>query len=121
MNRQFNPEEAITTILAEQDTMVEPKFDLGDEDLNREIRDRINKRLEEGDVWAWASVTVRVTWAGFTGNAYLGGCNYADEADFRENGHFKDMQQEAAQDLLTNIKDAGWEIAEEAPGCWVFL
>ena len=110
MTRRFNPDEVTFSLTARYDDMIEPDFDLGDEELNREIRDGIEKRLEYGDIWAWASVKVSASFGGLTGNAYLGGCNYEDEADFRANGHLKDMLEEALTDLLSEIKGAGWEV-----------
>lgn len=111
MTRQFNPAEIVFALTAVQEDMFEPDFDLGDEELNQEYRAKIAERLEQGDIWAWASVTVSASWGGFTGTANIGGCNYTDEADFREpGGYFGDMLRDAVADLLKEIKGDGWEV-----------
>jgi len=61
----------------------------------------IGRRIDAGDVWAWATVEVRATHClGFTGSDYLGGCCYVDEADFKRNsGYYTDMITEALDRL----------------------
>jgi hypothetical protein len=58
----------------------------GDDELDRKTEDWILRRLDSGDVWAWAAVTVRVTWKGISCEDHLGACSYDDEADFRQEG-----------------------------------
>lgn len=112
MARKFNPDEVTFSLTAEpEDLPLEGAFDLGSDELNEETTNAISERLERGDVWAWASVKVTASWAGFEGDAYIGGCNYEDEDDFRTNsGYFKDLLKEAANALVSEIEDAGWEI-----------
>ena len=69
----------------------------------------IRERLEQGDIWAWCSVEVRADWNGYTGSDYLGGCCYADEADFRQpGGYFDDMKVAALAQLNDKVR-AAWE------------
>jgi hypothetical protein len=80
-----------------------------DDETDRETEDAIFARLENGDVWAWAVVTVRATLTiddeTFTGRAVLGGCSYADEADFcQPGGYYDDLQAEALDDLTANVR-----------------
>ena len=83
----------------------------GDDAADRETEDEIIEDVERGNQWAWGNVTVSASWSGFTGEAHLGGCSYKSGADFRENsGYFKDMVGEALGDLLTEIKNGGWDL-----------
>ena len=76
-----------------------------DPETDTEILSEINERLERGDVWAWAHVTVRVTFGELTGEASLGGCSYKDEADFRQSGgYFDDLVVEAIADLCSKVE-----------------
>ena len=63
----------------------------GDDKLDRETEDAILARLADGDVWAWAYVTVTATLDGFTGTDHLGGCSYENEAAFRACQYYTDM------------------------------
>lgn len=71
----------------------------------------LSQRLSRGDVWAWAEVEVRATLYGPTGNAhltasvYLSGCSYKDEADFRADGYFADMAEEARAIVLQDLAE----------------
>ena len=84
----------------------------GDDEQDAMVENAILYRLECGDVWAWAQVTVTATWidAGgttHTGVDYLGGCCYKDEADFRTpGGYFDDMKHEALRDLNDKLRAA---------------
>lgn len=72
----------------------------GDDEEDRKYEDLILARLATGDVWAWAQVEVQATLPdGRTGSAYLGGCCYKDEADFKEcGGYYEDMIADALCD-----------------------
>lgn len=63
----------------------------GDDRLDKKVEDEILERLDSGDVWAWASVEVKVTKAGRSESDYLGGCSYKDENDFKRSGYYYDM------------------------------
>ena len=67
----------------------------GDDTADRECENKVLARLNVGDVWAWANVEVCATWNGITGSDYLGGCSYADEADFKTGGYYDSMVSEA--------------------------
>lgn len=110
--RRFKPEEVEFSLTADhEDIPLEGAFHFDDEELERETINAISERLERGDVWAWAAVTVTARWAGFKGTAHIGGCNYTDEDDFKKNsGYFKDMLLEALNDLMKEITSAGWTL-----------
>ncbi len=79
----------------------------GDDDADRRVEDEILERLNQGDPWAWGLVYVRATFAGFTGEDFLGGCSYASEEDFRTAGdYFEDMTRQACLDLLQMAESA---------------
>ena len=85
----------------------------GDEEVDRECEDEIMRRLDNGDVWAWASVEVKATWKGFEGSDYLGGCSYEDEADFcQPGGYYDDMKGRALEELQANIEHELRETSE---------
>ena len=112
MTRTFNPDEVKFTIKAEQDDLPIRGNAIvsGDDDFDEKVAVEIEKELDEGNVWAWASVTVSASWAGFTGNDYLGACSYKDEAGFREGGYLPQMLEGALEDLLTEVQNAGWGV-----------
>lgn len=76
-----------------------------DPTFDKECEDEILRRLDQGDTWAWASVTVRVSYAGFVGEDYLGCCCYEDEADFVSNGaYYADMKATAFDDMVRKMR-----------------
>lgn len=81
----------------------------GDPKADKRCEDEILRRLDNGDVWAWAYVTVRasVTVDGteFWGAAGLGGCSYQDEKEFRMDPYFSDLCWEAWADLIAKAKE----------------
>lgn len=63
--------------------------------------------LDRGDTWAWCSVRVVAAYGGFEGDAWLGGCSYRDEADFRTpGGYFDDLRNEAIEALAGTIEES---------------
>ena len=77
----------------------------GDDAIDKAVEDAILQRLEQGDTWAWAAVTVTVAWAGISASAYLGCCSYADEADFRQpGGYFDDLVDESLTSLNEELE-----------------
>jgi len=76
-----------------------------DPEFDKKVEDEIIARLEAGDVWAWASVTVRAKWNGFVGEDHLGGCCYWDEEDFKKSGgYYEDMKAEALTALNRELR-----------------
>lgn len=105
--KRFNEKEVVYTITAEMDNLEVWGNALvsGDEVADKECEDEILRRLENGDVWAWASVEVKASWNGFEGTDYLGCCSYRDEKAFcQEGGYFEDMKSQALEDLKRIIK-----------------
>ena len=79
----------------------------GDDDADRECEQDIMEQLASGNQWAWCTVRVVATLGEFSGDAYLGCCSYASEADFKApGGYFDDMKSEALDDLRRSIESA---------------
>lgn len=80
----------------------------GDDAEDRACEDEILARLDRGDVWAWADVRVKATVEGCDVEGFdaLGGCSYANEADFRAGGYYEDMCAMAREHLIANIRNA---------------
>ena len=112
MARTFKPDEVTFTITAEQDDLPIRGNAIvsGDDDYDELVACGIEADLDAGNEWAWASVKVSASWAGFTGNDYLGACSYKDEAGFREGGYLPQMLEGAVDDLLRQIEEAGWDV-----------
>ena len=78
----------------------------GDDDFDHQVETEILERLEQDDVWAWATVCVSAEWEGLKEAEYLGCCCYADEEEFRqEGGYFDDMVEEAIRNLNTRLRN----------------
>lgn len=83
--------------------------------IDEQCEGEINRRLDNGDVWAWASVEVRGYWNGIEASDYLGCCSYEDEADFRKNsGYFEDMQQTILDEIQEKAEAIAQDICEGA-------
>ena len=78
----------------------------GDNATDKAVEDEIIKRLDNGDTWAWCSVCVVAEAGGVEGRAYLGACSYKDEEDFRAGGYYEQMQEEAKNDLMEQLRRA---------------
>jgi hypothetical protein len=76
----------------------------GNEEDDAECENDIIRRLNNGDVWAWANVHVIASWPtnDFTGDTYLGCCSYESEEDFKKDAYYTDM----CNDALKNLNDS---------------
>lgn len=88
----------------EDDVPVRGSFASGDDAADEQLVQEILARLDRGEVWAWACVTVQATWEGISAGASLGACSYANEKDFKtEGGYYEDMCGEALDDLNATL------------------
>ena len=80
----------------------------GDSFDNPEASEWVMKQIDVGNPWAWCVVEVRasVEGCGLQGSAYLGGCSYESEDEFRSDLYFGDMCDEAREDLERQLEDA---------------
>jgi hypothetical protein len=85
----------------------------GDDALDKKVEDEILERLDSGDIWAWAHVTVEASAGEFTGEDTLGGCCYRDAAEFMQpGGYYEDMKSEAFNALKATLERACASLAE---------
>lgn len=90
----------VRLIATQDDTPVRGNAIASDDDaLDKKYEDMILERLADGDVWAWAQVEVQATLPdGRMGSAYLGGCSYNNEDEFkRGSGYYEDLIDEAIE------------------------
>jgi len=87
----------------------------GDADFDRSVEDAIIAHLDNGDVWAWATVKVTATYEGIDGvegTDYLGCCSHKDEEAFKACGYYADMKEEARRELYDTLDDIADKIAQ---------
>lgn len=75
----------------------------GDDAVDKEVEDKIINDFNSGNLWAWCTVRVAAKWKEFEGDDYLGCCSYNSEEEFKSDGYFKDMKQNALDELNKNI------------------
>ncbi len=90
-----------------EDSGPEGHFASGDDDMDREDCAAIRADYDSGNDWAWCVAKVTATWRGLSADAYLGGCSYASEADFRAGGYYDDMCAECLADLQVQADNIG--------------
>lgn len=70
--------------------------------FDRGVAERIEKRLNSGDLWAWCCVKVvaKSTIPHLEGSSsWLENCSYRDESDFKRSDYFRALKREALEDL----------------------
>lgn len=105
MFRPITLEQCTVRLRAEQyDVSVRGYFTSDDPIADRDMENSIIRRLDRGDVWAWAYVTVTVSFDGISESEHLGACSYENEKDFRTGDYFEDMCKEALAALNTRLE-----------------
>ena len=66
--------------------------------------DWIRAQLRSGNEWAWCCAHVTVSYRGFTGEEYLGGCSYESEANFKADGGYESMVDTAIEEIIQEIE-----------------
>jgi len=97
---------ATVTLTAEQDDIPVRGNALasGDDDVDHKFEDDILARLDDGNVWAWAAVTMTAEYLGHSGADHLGACSYANAEDFRvANDYYSGMVDSALDALAESI------------------
>lgn len=84
----------------------------GDDAEDMACENEIFRRLGEGDVWAWALVTVTCRYGNWSvvGHDHLSACSFRDEADFKESGYYEDMKRSSYEDFVRNLERMGKRI-----------
>ena len=94
----------IVVEICEEDTRIRGNaVASGDDAEDKEIEDKIIEDLENGNLWAWASVRVTASLEAFEASDYLGCCSYRNTEDFLAGGYFEDMRGLAFEDLKKQI------------------
>jgi hypothetical protein len=95
----------VTLETLHEDMPIRDCFDSGDPVLDEKDAVRIEKDYNDGNNWAWCCAKVTVRWNGFTGEDYLGGCNYDSEEQFKEaGGYYDDMKESALAELNNELE-----------------
>ena len=76
----------------------------GDDQFDCQVEQEILDRLDQDDVWAWATVAVTVSWNGQEATEYLGCCCYDDEEAFQRCGYYPDMVDAALSQLNQDLQ-----------------
>ena len=84
------------------------------DDENNDAVSWVIEELEQGNEWVWCAVRVKV-WLPqlpeLTEDAYLGGCSYRSEDDFKENsGYYQDMINDAMKALEERLNETLGEL-----------
>jgi len=103
----------ITVVTEPEDQSVRGHYDSGDAAADREMEADIMRRLDKGDQWAFCCVKVIAELETDDGrllrgeSAWLGGCSYKNEKEFRQPGmYFDDMKAEALTELQEDYDSA---------------
>ena len=103
---EFLHKEAEITLEVEQsdipikDNVMASDNPIEDSKAEKWVRDELNN----GNVWAWADVTVKAKWENFVGTDHLGGCSYLNENEFKSpGGYYGDMVDMVVLELADNI------------------
>ena len=111
--RKIRKDEVTFSLHVEQEDMAVRGNALasGDDVEDKKVEDEILRRLDKGDVWAWAWVKVTASLElpdGTIVEEYdsLGGCSYADEKDFKQGGYYDDMCDEALARIQSYLEAA---------------
>jgi hypothetical protein len=99
--RKITEKDVLFTLSAEvDDAEVDGHFATDDAEADAKMVADIKERLRNGEVWAWACVTMTANWEGcLTASTSLGCCSYENEEDFKKDDYFPDMKQELLDDL----------------------
>lgn len=82
----------------------------GNDDIDKQAEEHVLEEINRGNVWAWATVTITVTWAGFSSFDCLGCVSEKSEESFKHtDGYFRNMCQQALSNVFDDIKKSGWE------------
>lgn len=100
----------------EDDTPIRGNIlDSGDPEVDRKVETELILRRANGDVWAWAVVTVTAQWKTFVGRAVLGGCSYANTAEFLTCDYYAHMRQTALESLQSGMQACYDQLEELLP------
>lgn len=76
----------------------------GDDAFDKKCEDEILARIDAGDEWAWFSPECCVSYGTRSASDYMGGCSYADEAEWLSDPYAQDMVGEAIEQLARSLE-----------------
>jgi len=79
-------------------------IDSGDAKYDEKIARRIERQLDNGNVFAWCTIEVRANYKGLQASDYLGCCSYKSERDFKIGGYYDDMTSETYGQIIEQLK-----------------
>lgn len=91
-----------------EDTQIEGNvLASGNDAEDKRAEDYVRAELASGNEWAWCTVKVTafVPGMGLEKSEYLGCCSYKSESDFKRDGYYTDMCNEARVRLMQYIAD----------------
>jgi hypothetical protein len=98
----------------EMDEGPEGHFATGDAELDKKLVSDILSKLNRGHLEAWFVAKVECEGPnGFSGVAYLGACSYESFEDFKKDGYYESMCDDAYNDMVRRMK-ASIEEGDEA-------
>jgi hypothetical protein len=106
--KQLTPNDVTITVTAEPEQMPVRGNAIVSDDPKKDkrVEDRIIRRLDNGDIWAWCSVEIKCEYEGLTAEDYLGGCSYKNERDFiKHSGYYNDMVRTCIMDLQKQLEE----------------
>src|SRR5512147_2555632 len=110
---KFRAEDVTYTLeLEPEQDAPEGHFSYDTEEENRAAVAAIRAGIASGNEWAWCWIRVVATWNGIEGTDSLGGCSFADRADFEASGYWSDMKHEALKHLESEIERHAEQAAE---------
>jgi hypothetical protein len=104
--------EEVEFSLTIEDEDIPMDFDSGEPEKDEALKKELRDRLDRGDLWAWCCVKVTAKWKTWEGVDYLGGCSYDGEEDFKKDGHWEDMKDQALEDLNKKIASTAESLME---------
>lgn len=72
----------------------------------------VNTELERGNAAAWFCAKMTAIYKGFIGVDYLGCCSYESFSDFENDAYYKQMKENALDDLNATIRLAIKDLEE---------
>lgn len=109
--RELTADEVEFSIEIEEDDS-DFNFESDEPEKDEKLRKELNRRRNNGDLWAWCTVVVTAKWKEWKGVDSLGGCSYENEADFRQDGYFDDMKDRALEELNKSLAACAAELGE---------
>ena len=87
----------------------------GDPGLDKQAEDEILDQVRAGNMWAWCTIKVIVTWRDHSASDVLGACSYKSSEDFIQAGdYFPDMVARGLELLNEKLQASFLQLASRA-------